>query len=186
MKTDYYMNSKMTHLEHNSEAFAWLDEPSFAIEHNFVSAEEMEGAAIAYREFLCELDKEWPPERVKELALGLKREQYARAARYILDLELKNKDARTAGVSYKEREEKYAKKIRMGHRVIQEYKEEGKAMKSQDFVASSHVAPLDMESVKRDGFEKYLVNTGLFGYPQVGPKDLTLTGQTDTLRELRS
>ena len=175
------MNSTTMPSEPKAEVLVWLTDPALAIKHDFATPEDLEDAAESYRTFLSELDREWPSERVRDLALAYKREQYAKAAKYIIELELKNKDARAAGLSFKEREEKYAKKIRTGHKVLQEYKAEGLTIKTQQFLASQYVKPTDMLTVIREGFEKYVVDAGFFDYPQESPKDLTLTSQTDKL-----
>ncbi len=103
-----------------------------------------------------ELIEAWTPERLKELILSMKREQYQHAARYVIDLELKNKDARAAGMSFKEREEKYAKKIRIGHRVLKEYEAEGQAMKAQTFDLFDYLDVCDAAVLEKEGLEKAL------------------------------
>lgn len=154
-----------------SENIFWLDAPDLIgglIERGTLKMEDMEQANIDYKDFVFYLTKEWPDARLKEHVLEQKRQQWARAAKYIQDLELKNRDARVAGVGYKERDEKYGKKIKVGHRVLEEYKREGQELKKKEFSVASLVRPSDMQTIQKDGFEKYLYFTLCFGYPQEG------------------
>lgn len=153
----------------NLEHIFWLQAPDLIgglIERGEATFEDMEQANTNYKDFIFYLEKEWPPERIKAYVVQKKREQYAKTKKYIEDLELKNRDARVAGVGFKERQEKYVKKIGIGERVLAQYAEEGKALKNETFSVSSLVTPLDMGVIKKDGFEKYLYYRLLFGYPQ--------------------
>lgn len=154
---------------HNEHIF-WLEAPDLIgglIERGTLTMDAMIEANINYRDFIFHLEKEWPPERIKNYLIGQKREQYVKAKEYIAGLELKNRDARVAGVGFKERQEKYTKKIAVGEKVLEEYVKEGKALKGMAFSVSGMVSPLDMGTIQKDGFEKYLYFTLLFGYPQV-------------------
>jgi hypothetical protein len=132
------------------------------VEEGLTTVEEMEEANVAYNEWFAELEKEWPPERVKEAVLSLMRERYQKTALYIKKLELDNRDARVRGVSYKERQKNHHR-IEVGTRVLKEYAEEGKAAAKVTFTVKDMVTPLDMDQVQKEGFEKYLYKTYLFG-----------------------
>jgi len=142
-----------------------LPHADLAIQHGLVEAEELEAISTAYQAFLDELEKEWPPERIKEHLLEKKRVQYQKAARYIQQLELSNRDARVKGVSYKVRQATH-KKIEVGHRVLAIYKAEGLAMKHQTFGGvRDYIQPADMRFIQEGGFQKHL-EYAVFGYPQ--------------------
>lgn len=140
----------------NPEHLLFVEDPDLLVEHFGLDVEYVRELQSNWRGWLIEVGKEWTPEKLKEWVLTKKREQYAYSVIYIKDLERKNHEARTNGVSYKEREEKYGSKIRMGYRVLEQYKQEGRAMKSQTYTVTDYIRPHDYTSIMKDGIEKHL------------------------------
>lgn len=140
----------------NTTTLALLDSPDLLIGHFDMEMEEVLEAKTQYLAWLNALEIEWPAERVKEWILQYKRDQYTKSVRYINELERKNRDARAGGMSFKDREEKFGKKIRVGHTVLKDYEQEGRALKTKQFLASDFIQPLDMPTIQKEGFEKHL------------------------------
>lgn len=147
----------MTHL--TSENLVWLELPecvSTAIEQGLTSFEAMEDTAKEYEAFLQELEKEWTPDKLKEWLLATTRNKCEWALKKIQELELGNRDARVKGMSYKERTEKYTKKIDAGRRVFEQWKQQGLQFKRGTYTVRDVVKPTDVPFIQERGMERHL------------------------------
>lgn len=139
--------------------------PSVLMEHCDMEMSDVVELEQYWRNEIVDLSKEWPPERAYGYLLEKKREQYAKTKKYIAELEIKNRDARVNGVPFKERNEKYAKKIRLGASVLAIYKQQGEEFKKRQKEVTGKgytlghcgfVNPWDLERAKKLGMQKYL------------------------------
>lgn len=147
----------MTHLTSNN--LVWLEMPeqvSMAIERGLVTFEDMEAAQNEYHAFIAELEKEWTPEKIKEWVLASYRAKCEWGLKRVKELELENRDARVKGMSYKERTEKYTKKIDAGRRVFEQWRQEGIHAKGVTFTVKDLVKPLDVPFIQARGMDRHL------------------------------
>lgn len=136
------------------------DAVALMVQHELVDPQDAIDAQEAFNTFLDELEKEWSPERIKEHLLSEMRAKYARAKKYLSKLELDNRDARVAGMSYKERQT-FTVKIRGGQEALKDYVRRGDEIKKTEYTVRT-LMPLDMPYVQKEGYEKYLGFTYLF------------------------
>lgn len=167
----------MNQMKTSFDILHWLAAPAVIpglIDRGVVTQEEMEEAAYDYHDFLTELEKEWPPERIKEWVVEEKRRHYQNTAKYIQKLELDNRDARVRGVSYKEREKTFTAKMATARKVLAQVKQEGLDVKKQTFAVRELVSPLDVPFIESQGFEKHIRYKGL-GHLALSPTPLALS-----------
>lgn len=142
-----------------SDKLVWLEMPeaiTTAIEQGLTSMEEMEDARKEYDIFLDELAVEWTPEKLKEWVLTNYRSKCEWALKRVKELELENRDARVRGMSYKERVEKYNKKITAGRNVFEAWRKQGIEATRMTFNVRAMVKPLDMPFIQERGMDRFL------------------------------
>lgn len=131
------------------------------IEAGELTLEEAEETQNAYESFLKELEGTWTPDAIKEYVLGQMRAKYTSGKKYLVQLELDNRDARVQGKSYKERQT-YTSKIKGGDVFLKETAKKGDEYKRHVFSVRDIVTPFDMATIQTLGFEKYLDFTYVF------------------------
>lgn len=118
--------------------------------------EDLLEAQNQYEDYILELSKEWPPERIREIELKRLRDSYTFFARRYKEIEIQNAEERRRGVPYSKRKH-YSAKLLALETLIMETTKKGKQLKA---TAPSpvwfYVKPGDVETVKQIGFEKLL------------------------------
>lgn len=140
----------------NNLVIGLLDRPELLLElvsREIISNEE-EGRK-EWESFLVELEREWTPKRIKDFVLERKRLLYKRSALLIKKTELENRDARTNGVSFKDRQ-KFARKINAGYGYVRQLKIDAAKAKMTDYSVRTMVTPSDFSIISRMGFEEFL------------------------------
>lgn len=123
-----------------------------------------EGDSGEYLEFLVDLDQQYPPEKLKEMVLTELRRSYRQAGLRLKELEAENRNARIAGMSYKDRQS-FTEKLKAGQRVAKELKDLANHVKANPPDIFKMVTPLDAPRIQERGFETWL-NSALLVYPQ--------------------
>ena len=142
----------------SNKNLVWLEAPEIAglaIERGLVGVDTLLDTKQYFEAFLKELEAVWSPTTIKEYLLEEKRRQYQQTVKHITKLELENRDARVRGDSYKARES-FTVKIRTGHQLLREIKQQATEYKQWTFGVRDVVKPLDVPFVQREGFEKHL------------------------------
>lgn len=120
-----------------------------------VSFEEMEKTKDEYAQFLTNLNIEWPAERVKEFILAELRRKCEWCVKRTQEIEFENRDARTKGVSFKDRQ-KYSKQLEELKKLFHDLRAKGVEYSKQNLLAQQFVTPIHAQVILSDGFEKYL------------------------------
>lgn len=143
----------------SSENFIYLelgsDGLTKTIELGVLTLEEAEDAQTRYDAFIAMLESEWPPDRLKEYVIDVKRNRYNWVAKKIQELELKNKDERIRGVSFKDRKH-YSSKIDVLQKMLEETKQQGIECGKKSFTVKQFVTPLSTDFINKHGFALHL------------------------------
>ncbi len=147
----------------SSNHIAFVNHPIILLENEELELEQVEALQNEWKAFDEQISQEWPVNRVFDYLLEKKREKYARAKKYMAQLELKNRDARVNGDSFKERNEKYAKKIRIGASTLSIYQNEAEELKKKQKTYEDQtlgqcglIQPWDVAEIEKVGMTKFL------------------------------
>lgn len=127
-----------------------------AVGNGLTSVEEIQDTKNNFEYFLCELEKEWTPERIREVVIQKRRNDYQSTARLIQKIELDNRDARVRGMSYKDRESTFTVKLTIGKQLLQNIKQKAYEDKKRTYILRELISPVDMPFIRQEGFEKFL------------------------------
>jgi hypothetical protein len=153
----------------SNENAMWLEAPpsiqGLAVSHSYTTIEELEAVAQEFKDFVTVMDDQWPEERVKQFFNGKKegyiaelRANYDLVKKAIGDTELRNRDARVKGVSFKDRQH-FAENLKLGDKLLKQIEEsakEMKAMQAESYNVRELMKPGDMSFIKEAGMEKHL------------------------------
>lgn len=124
---------------------------------------------IDYVAFVEDLEAQWPPERIKALVLEHKRKVCEKILAEIKALEQGNKDARSQGMSYADRQKNFTVKIKVARTVFNWVRDEGLQINRGTFRASDFITPEFVPLILENGFEQRVIAAfigGYLGYPQ--------------------
>ncbi len=123
-----------------------------AIRLGFTTVDAVETSLKEWKEFLIVLSNEWPPDRIREWVDDYHRNRYRTITEFIEKMEIKNRDDRVKGVSFKDRQV-LSEKITLAIKVAGDIKKEAEESRKKDYNIQQFINPMDMPSVKEKGFE---------------------------------
>jgi len=121
-----------------------------------ITKEEVETASTQYRSFLGELDREWPPNRVKDWVINFKRERFKRVATNLQNTEFENSNQRVKGISYSQRK-RNNDKLKFGIKYLNRLKKDGLEAQKGTYNVSNIVQPMDVPTILEKGLEPILL-----------------------------
>ncbi len=125
------------------------------IRHGFTTADAVEAAIKEWKEFIAQLDSEWSSDRIKEWVIAYHASRHKTIVEFIDKMEIKNRDDRVKGVSFKDRQV-LSQKITLGLKIAGDIKKDAEECKKKSYNVHQFVEPVDMPLVKENGFESLL------------------------------
>lgn len=126
-----------------------------AVKEGLVTFDAIDKMSQEFESFSWEIEKQWPPSRIKEFIVQHHRDTYAKCGKRIREVELENRDDRIRGVSFANRK-KHADKMKFLYDYATHSAKRGIDAKSLVYDVRLMVEPTDMILIERSGFEFFL------------------------------